>query len=64
MEGRDVFYCYVFSEADCSFSGSQTMAYVMALQQGWPTEDLKFQSEHVCKSQEFGPHQFHPDSSQ
>jgi len=24
-------------------SGSQTMAYVMALQQGWPTEDLKFQ---------------------
>jgi TRAP-type uncharacterized transport system substrate-binding protein len=25
-------------------SGSQTMAYVMALQQGWPTDDLKFQS--------------------
>jgi TRAP-type uncharacterized transport system substrate-binding protein len=25
-------------------SGSQTMAYVMALQQGWPTQDLKFQS--------------------
>ncbi|KAH9945145.1 periplasmic binding protein-like II [Epithele typhae] len=24
-------------------SGSQTMAYVMALQQGWPTADLKFQ---------------------
>ncbi|KAF8150659.1 hypothetical protein B0H34DRAFT_665420 [Crassisporium funariophilum] len=24
-------------------SGSQTMAYVMALQQGWPTDDLKFQ---------------------
>ncbi|KAJ7030368.1 hypothetical protein C8F04DRAFT_731558 [Mycena alexandri] len=24
-------------------SGSQTMAYVMALQQGWPTENLKFQ---------------------
>ncbi|KAF8802467.1 hypothetical protein BYT27DRAFT_7341355 [Phlegmacium glaucopus] len=24
-------------------SGSQTMAYVMALQQGWPTVDLKFQ---------------------
>ncbi|KIK10191.1 hypothetical protein K443DRAFT_81656 [Laccaria amethystina LaAM-08-1] len=24
-------------------SGSQTMAYVMALQQGWPTGDLKFQ---------------------
>ncbi|KAJ7928912.1 periplasmic binding protein-like II [Mycena leptocephala] len=24
-------------------SGSQTMAYVMALQQGWPTQDLKFQ---------------------
>ncbi|KAF8126901.1 periplasmic binding protein-like II [Boletus edulis] len=24
-------------------SGSQTMAYVMALQQGWPTEDLQFQ---------------------
>ncbi|KAK7690681.1 hypothetical protein QCA50_005780 [Cerrena zonata] len=24
-------------------SGSQTMAYVMGLQQGWPTEDLKFQ---------------------
>jgi DNA-binding transcriptional LysR family regulator len=23
-------------------SGSQTMAYVMALQQGWPTEDLRF----------------------
>ncbi|KAG6851118.1 hypothetical protein H0H93_000998 [Arthromyces matolae] len=23
-------------------SGSQTMAYVMALQQGWPTDDLKF----------------------
>ncbi|KAK0500403.1 periplasmic binding protein-like II [Armillaria luteobubalina] len=23
-------------------SGSQTMAYVMALQQGWPSEDLKF----------------------
>ncbi|TBU33329.1 periplasmic binding protein-like II [Dichomitus squalens] len=23
-------------------SGSQTMAYVMALQQGWPTNDLKF----------------------
>ena len=25
------------------YSGSQTMAYVMALQQGWPTGDLKFQ---------------------
>ncbi|CDO70657.1 hypothetical protein BN946_scf184756.g24 [Trametes cinnabarina] len=24
-------------------SGSQTMAYVMALQQGWPTSELKFQ---------------------
>ncbi|RPD60126.1 periplasmic binding protein-like II [Lentinus tigrinus ALCF2SS1-7] len=24
-------------------SGSQTMAYVMALQQGWPTNELKFQ---------------------
>jgi len=24
-------------------SGSQTMAFVMALQQGWPTEDLRFQ---------------------
>ncbi|KAH0833041.1 hypothetical protein J3R83DRAFT_12032 [Lanmaoa asiatica] len=24
-------------------SGSQTMAYVIALQQGWPTEDLRFQ---------------------
>ncbi|PPQ90814.1 hypothetical protein CVT25_012134 [Psilocybe cyanescens] len=24
-------------------SGSYTMAYVMALQQGWPTDDLKFQ---------------------
>ncbi|KIJ66974.1 hypothetical protein HYDPIDRAFT_174261 [Hydnomerulius pinastri MD-312] len=24
-------------------SGSQTMAYVMALQQGWPTDNLKFQ---------------------
>ncbi|TFK40169.1 hypothetical protein BDQ12DRAFT_648506 [Crucibulum laeve] len=24
-------------------SGSQTMAYVMALQQGWPTDDLTFQ---------------------
>ncbi|KAK2460974.1 hypothetical protein APHAL10511_007444 [Amanita phalloides] len=24
-------------------SGSQTMAYVMALQQGWPTDQLKFQ---------------------
>ncbi|KAJ6513108.1 periplasmic binding protein-like II [Mycena sanguinolenta] len=24
-------------------SGSQTMAYVMALKQGWPTDDLKFQ---------------------
>ncbi|EAU85358.2 hypothetical protein CC1G_07052 [Coprinopsis cinerea okayama7 len=24
-------------------SGSQIMAYVMALQQGWPTDDLKFQ---------------------
>ncbi|KAK7033232.1 periplasmic binding protein-like II [Favolaschia claudopus] len=23
-------------------SGSQTMAYVMAMQQGWPTDDLKF----------------------
>ncbi|KAJ7773434.1 hypothetical protein B0H16DRAFT_1512339 [Mycena metata] len=26
-----------------SGSGSQTMAFVMALQQGWPTENLKFQ---------------------
>lgn len=26
-------------------SGSQTMAYVMALQQGWPTDKLKFQSK-------------------
>lgn len=26
-------------------SGSQTMAYVMALQQGWPTNELKFKSQ-------------------
>lgn len=25
------------------YSGSQTMAYVMALQQRWPTSELKFQ---------------------
>lgn len=49
MEGKDVFYWFVFSEADYNFSGSQTMAYVMALQQGWPTEHLKFQSEHIGK---------------
>ncbi|KAF5327491.1 hypothetical protein D9619_004421 [Psilocybe cf. subviscida] len=30
-------------------SGSQTMAYVMALQQGWPTEDLKFQINNDIK---------------
>ena len=28
-------------------SGSQTMAYVMGLQQGWPTQDLKFQGKEV-----------------
>ncbi|KAI0783655.1 periplasmic binding protein-like II [Abortiporus biennis] len=27
-------------------SGSQTMAYVMALQQGWPTDTLEFQVNH------------------
>jgi len=38
-------------ESGCSahiddiFSGSQTMAYVMALQQEWPTENLKFQGQ-------------------
>jgi hypothetical protein len=30
-------------------SGSQTMAYVMALQQGWPTENLKFQINNDIK---------------
>lgn len=30
------------SDVFCTNSGSQTMAYVMALQQGWPTDGLQF----------------------
>ena len=29
-------------------SGSQTMAYVMALQQGWPTNELQFKGRCPC----------------
>lgn len=44
--GRLAVCCFDMCATDPShptISGSQTMAYVMALQQKWPTEALKFQ---------------------
>jgi len=44
MEGTLLFQNLQFlANVDYFDSGSFTMAYVMALQQGWPTDDLKFQ---------------------
>ena len=40
--GRYVFSCQAVAPSHEYDSGSQTMAYVMALQQGWPTNELKF----------------------